>query len=126
MACLRLVKYVRLVRRKLARRDRFYAQLVCEGEPYRKANHARHGHGRLDLGPSTIAVVSGETATLDHFCAELQPAQAVTRRLQRKLDRSRRATNPDHFRFDGTVKPGPKRWTRSASYQRTRAPSWLR
>ena len=116
------IKYVRLVRRKIARRDRFYAQLVCEGEPYRKPRHTLGtGTVGLDLGPSTIAIVSERTATLEHFCAELQPSQAVTRRLQRKLDRSRRATNPDHYRPDGTVKPGPKRWTRSGSYQHTRA-----
>lgn len=116
------VKYVRLVRRKIAHHDRFYAQLVCEGEPYRKPKHALGtGTVGLDLGPSTLAVVSKQTATLEHFCADLQPSQSVTRRLQRKLDRSRRATNPEYYRPDGTVKPGPKRWTRSASYQRTRA-----
>ena len=33
------VKDVRLVRRKLGLRHRFYAQLVCEGRSYRKAQH---------------------------------------------------------------------------------------
>jgi len=32
------VKYVRLVRRKLGERNRFYAQLVCSGTPFRKPN----------------------------------------------------------------------------------------
>ena len=52
------VKYVRLVRRKLGERNRFYAQLVCEGTPYQKPQH-QLGSGivGLDLGPSTIAVV---------------------------------------------------------------------
>lgn len=52
------VKYVRLVRRKIRGRDRFYAQLVCEGVPYRKLRH-RIGEGEvgLDLGPSTLAAV---------------------------------------------------------------------
>jgi putative transposase len=51
------VKYVRLVRRKLGERNRFYAQLVCTGTPYRKPQH-QLGTGvvGLDLGPSTIAV----------------------------------------------------------------------
>jgi putative transposase len=30
------VKYVRLVRRKVSGRNRFYAQLVCEGKPFIK------------------------------------------------------------------------------------------
>ncbi len=33
------VKYIRLVRRKLGERNRFYAQLVCQGTPYRKLQH---------------------------------------------------------------------------------------
>src|SRR5215472_7612894 len=46
------VKYVRLVRRKLGLRHRFSAQLVCEGRPYRKAQH-KLGQGivGLDLIP---------------------------------------------------------------------------
>jgi|SRR5271157_397457 len=33
------VKFVRIVRRKLNCRVRFYAQLVCEGQPYQKAKN---------------------------------------------------------------------------------------
>ena len=46
------VKYVRLVRRKLGPCHRFYAQLVCEGRPYRQAQH-KLGQGivGLDLIP---------------------------------------------------------------------------
>ncbi|CAB1129506.1 protein of unknown function [Candidatus Hydrogenisulfobacillus filiaventi] len=60
------VKYVRLVRRKLGGRDRFYAQLVCEGVPYQKPCH-RIGEGAvgLDIGPSTIAVVGEDAAFLE-------------------------------------------------------------
>jgi hypothetical protein len=32
------------------------------------------------------------------------------------MDRSRRACNPDNFNQDGTVKKGPKTWTRSRRY----------
>jgi putative transposase len=68
------VKYVRLVRRKLNGRNRFYVQLVCEGRPYRKPKH-KLGRGTvgLDIGPSTLAVVSDTTALLKQFCEGLQP-----------------------------------------------------
>jgi hypothetical protein len=46
------VKYVRLVRRKLGERNRFYAQLVCEGVPYRKPQHTL-GQGIVGLDLST-------------------------------------------------------------------------
>jgi hypothetical protein len=46
------VKYVRLVRRKVGLCHRFYAQLVCEGRPYRKAQHPL-GQGIVGLEPLT-------------------------------------------------------------------------
>ena len=64
------VKYVRLVRRKLGLRNRFYAQLVCEGVPYRKPQQVLGtGVVGLDLGPSAIAVVSAQEAVLQPFCS---------------------------------------------------------
>src|SRR5215469_748875 len=69
------VKYVRVVRRKVGLRNRFYAQLVCAGRPYRKAQH-KLGQGivGLDLGPSTIAVVAEQEALLQPFCPEVAPS----------------------------------------------------
>lgn len=112
-------KYVRLVRRKLAGKNRFYAQLVQEGQPV-----ARHAVGDgvvgLDLGPSTIAAVSASAAFLEPFCAELSPIRGAVRRLQRRLDRSRRAVNPEAFNADGTVRPGV-RLKKSNAYRRDQA-----
>jgi hypothetical protein len=51
------VKYVRLVRTKVSGRNRFYAQLVCEGKPFIKPkNYLGNGDVGLDIGPSTIAL----------------------------------------------------------------------
>ena len=62
------VKYVRLVRRRIGERTRFWVQLICEGTPYQKPKHTLgEGVVGLDLGPSTLAVVSateGETGTV--------------------------------------------------------------
>jgi putative transposase len=100
------VKYVRLVRRKLGLRNRFYAQLVCEGTPYQKPQH-RLGQGvvGLDLGPSTIAVVAEEEALLQPLCPEVTPNWQHLRRLDRKVDRQRRANNPANYDEQGRVKP---------------------
>src|ERR1051326_7399453 len=101
------VKYVRLVRRKLGERHRFYAQLVCQGVPYRKPRH-RLGTGTvgLDLGPSIIAVVSEQAAFLQPFCPEEAPdAQAL-----RRLDRQRRANNTAHYYSRGQVQRSKQRW----------------
>jgi putative transposase len=114
------VKYVRLVRRKLNGRNRFYAQLVCEGRPYQKErNEIGKGTVGLDIGPSTIAAVGEQDAFLEQFCVELEPRQKEIRRLQRKLDRQRRANNPNNYNPDGTIRRGPKVWYKSARQRKT-------
>ena len=116
------VKYVRLVRRKVGLRNRFYAQLVCEGTPYRKARHTLgQGIVGLDLGPSTIAVVAEQEALLQPFCPEVTPNWQRLRRLERQLDRQRRATNPDHYDERGRIKKGSKRWKVSKRQRKVQA-----
>src|SRR5215831_4390292 len=110
-------------RAKGADRDgfRYYAQLALEGVPYQKPKHpALEGRVGLDLGPSTIAIVprQGE-ARLGLFCAALAPRVATKRRLQRKLDRQRRANNPQNYDEQGRCKKGRKTWHDSQGYQAT-------
>jgi putative transposase len=113
------VKYVRLTRRTIRGKERFYAQLVNEGLPYKKPEHtAQSGTVGLDLGPSTIAVVGEDQALLQPFCAELEDHQRAIRREQRALDRRRRANNPQNYNEDGTIRRGPKTWTASKRQRR--------
>jgi hypothetical protein len=115
------VKYVRLVRRKIAGKNRFYAQLVCQGKPFVKPkNYLGSGDVGLDIGPSTIAVVGDTTEQLKEFAAQLEFDTKTLRRLQRKMDRQGRANNPDNFNPNGTVKKGKKRWNSSKSYLKVR------
>jgi putative transposase len=116
------VKFVRIVRRKLNRRVRFYAQLVCEGTPYQKAkNTLGQGVVGIDIGPSTLATVTDESATLEHFCEELESIQPALRKQQRKLDRQRRAGDPQNYNPNGTIKKGVKlEWHFSKRYVYTR------
>ncbi len=108
------VKYVRIVRRKLNGRNRFYVQLVCEGSPYRKAKHVTgNGQVGLDIGPSTIGIVSPSGAELVLFCDKLRKRDKESRRLQRQLDRQRRANNPDNYNQNGTIRQGKKQWVTS-------------
>jgi transposase len=125
------IKFVRLLRRRVSSEQaqgadcegyRYYVQLVLEGIPYQKPKHqvgtATVG---LDLGPSTIAIVPQEReARLLSFCRELKPDQQKKRRLQRKLDRQRRANNPQNYDLKGRVKKGNTRWHNSRGYKVTR------
>jgi putative transposase len=103
------VKYVRLVRRRINGMPRYWVQLICRGHAYQKSHHPLGaGTVGLDLGPSTVAVVSETGASLQAFCVELDPQAAQIRREQRHLDRQRRANNPENYEPDGRVKKGRK------------------
>lgn len=116
------VKYVRLVKRKINGKNRFYAQLVCEGFPYiKEKNRLGEGVVGLDIGPSTVAGVGENDAYLKLFCSELARKERAIRVFQRKLDRQRRANNPENYSPDGTVKKGPRVWRKSKHYRRTQA-----
>jgi putative transposase len=122
------VKYVRLVRRRMGERNCFWVQLICEGTAYHQPTHSLgEGAVGLDLGPSTLAMVSKTAARLEPFCADLDPQAAQIRRDQRDqrhLDRQRRATNPDNYLPNGTVKKGRKgrrHWRESQRQRCTQA-----
>lgn len=116
------VKFARLVKKTINGRVRLYAQLVLEGRPYRKEkNYVTEGKTGLDIGPSTVAEVGDNEANLHLFCRELDDVQAEIRVLQRRMDRQRRANNPDNYNPDGTVKKGRLQWNNSKRYLKTRA-----
>ncbi len=128
------IKYARLVQRKASSQRaagadelgfRYVVQLACEGIPHRKKKHAV-GSDTIgaDLGPSSIALVPREAeASLAVFCEELAPDEQAIRRLQRRMDRQRRAANPENYDARGRIKKGSKqrlRWKTSKSYEQTR------
>ncbi|MDA8065630.1 MAG: transposase [Thermaerobacter sp.] len=122
------VKYVRIVRRKMGMRNRFSAQLVLEGEPYRKLNpdgSVKYPLGKgtvgLDAGPPALAAVGEDHVLVTPFCGELMPKHLEIRRLSRKLDRQRRANNPGNYHPNGTIRKGPKKWRTSLGMKKTQA-----
>lgn len=120
-ALARETKYCRIVRRPLRGKDRYSLQLVQNGHtPWKFKNPIRYGTVGLDLGPSTVAVVSQSDAFLEQFCRTIRHPWAAIRRLQRAMDRSRRTTNRNNYHANGTVKNGPHTWRMSRRYQRLR------
>ena len=123
------VKDVRLMRRRVHGESRFWVQLGLEGIPYRKIDPKtgsfkhpwKEGEVGLDLGPQTVGAFSATEAFLRTLCEEVVGHHRVIRRIQRHLDRQRRANNPENDQPDGRVKPGPKRWKKSSRMKRTEA-----
>jgi transposase len=111
------VKYTRLVQRRIRGKKRFFVQLIVQGKPLQKHPAADETIG-IDVGPSTLAVVSAQDASLRLFCPQLDRKAKRMRVLQRALDRSRRGVNPENFLPNGTIRPGAHTWTRSKRYLR--------
>jgi hypothetical protein len=128
------IKYARLLVRQASsaralgadiRGQRYFVQLALEGVPYHKPKHLiGHDTVGLDLGSSTIAIVPREgQARLEVLCDELAPESAAIRRLQRQMERQRRANNPENYDARGRIKKRGKqrlRWKQSKRYLATR------
>lgn len=113
-------KYVRVLRRTVCGKVRWYCQLVQEGQsPLRR--ETQDGIVGADLGPSTVAAVCEQDAVLERFCSSVKQPWKTARVIERAMDRSRRATNPDSYHANGTIKKGKKRWVVSRKYRDLRA-----
>lgn len=110
------VKYCRIIKKPGKTKYRWYVQLMLEGKPAIKVNkhtgEPLHPVGQgavgIDIGPQTIAYVSEKEVDLKELANQVNNIEREKRVLQRKLDRSRRAANPDNYEADGTIKRGVK------------------
>ncbi len=118
----RTLKYVRLSKRTIRGKTRYFVQLILKGKPPQK-----HLYGPdqvitgLDVGVSTVAEVSSECVHLHELAPELSDIDAELRRINRAMDRSRRACNPENYKPDGTIKNGALVWNESNRYRILRA-----
>ncbi|MDA8383348.1 MAG: hypothetical protein M0037_09860, partial [Betaproteobacteria bacterium] len=86
-------KYCRIVWRMENGRQRGFVQLVQDGIAPTTYEFLSSGQiVGLDVGPSTIAVVGDEAVGLEQFASGVAQPWNHQRRLQRALDRCRRAT----------------------------------
>lgn len=111
------VKYCRIQRKPVGTKYHYYLQLVLEGKPPVK-HPVGHGTAGLDIGTSTVAVMTEDSCQLTVLGSDTKDRSAQIRRIQRAMDRSRRATNPDNFLPDGTVRNGARKWIRSKHYKK--------
>lgn len=110
------VKYCRIVKRMGKNKTRWYVQLMLEGRPAVKyhsgTGEIRHPAGRgnvgIDIGPQTIAYVSEKEVALMELADKVNDIEREKRVLLRKMDRSRRAMNPENYVPDGTIRRGVK------------------
>lgn len=99
------IKYCRIVRKRIRGKVKYYAQLILEGVPPQKINRqtgkAKHPRGEgvvgIDIGTQTIAICAPNEVKLLELAPSVDDIHPEKRRLQRKLDRQRRANNPNKY-----------------------------
>lgn len=124
LALMDKTKYVRILKREIRGKVRFFVQLIQEGYPPTKRNRkiANDETKRvgIDIGPSTIAISSEELVQLRELAPECYADEKELRRIQRAMDRSKRANNLQNYHENGTIKKGKKQWIYSNRYIKLR------
>lgn len=116
LALLDKTKYIRVLRREIRGKERFFVQLIQEGLPPKKHQTSTvENRVGIDIGTSTIAIVSDNKVFIKEL-ADIKTPYKKLRRINRVMDRSRRFTNPQNYNSNGTVKKGPKKWNYSNKY----------
>jgi len=122
------VKYCRIKREIIKGKYHYYVQLVLDGIPPIKINkdtgeikhYNNDGVVGLDIGTQTVAYCSNSEVKLLELVPEVQNIEKQKRVLQRKMDRSRRSTNPNKFNDNGTINTKDKnKWIKSNHYIKT-------
>lgn len=121
------ISYCRLVCKYVKNKYKYYVQVVFKGNPPVKVDiktgEIKHTIGQgdvgIDIGTSTIAISSESNVKILELADKVQNIENQKRLLLRKMDRSKRATNPCNFNEDGTIKKqGNKKvvWEKSNHY----------
>lgn len=121
------ISYCRIMQKYVRNRYKYYVQIVFKGNPpvkvKKETGEVKHciGNGDvgLDIGTSTIAISSQTDVKIMELADRVQNIENQKQKLLRKMDRSRRATNPGNYNSDGTIKnQGNKKvaWNKSNHY----------
>lgn len=122
--------YGTLVPKYIRGKWRIFVHITIEGKAkpkYRKDGTPRHTYGKgivgNDIGTQTVAYTSNTEVGLTNLAereSNTIKKEKKIKKIQRKMDRSRRATNPDNYNEDGTIRKGKKTWQYSKRYKKLR------
>ncbi len=95
-----------ILRKNIRGRNKYYLQLTISGEKPQKGRTLGRGNVGIDIGPSTIATSSLQGVHFDKLADKCDNIEHELYLIGRKMDRSRRANNPQNYNPDGTIKRG--------------------
>ena len=121
--------YNRIVRKYVRNKYKYYVQIVWKGNPPVKIDtdtgEMKHYIGKgdigIDIGTRTIAISSKSDVKILELADRVENIENQKEKLLRKMDRSRRVTNPNNYNEDGTIKKqGNKKvaWIQSNHYMK--------
>jgi putative transposase len=105
-------EHARILRATLSRQgDRWFISFTVERSAKRR--RARHPQAAVGMDPGLRRLATLSTGEAFANARPLQGALRRLRRLERRLDRQRRANNPGNYLPDARVKPGAHEWVKS-------------
>lgn len=120
--------YATVVPKLVRGKYRVYLHLTIEGKAkpkYDRYGNLRHKYGKgmigADIGTQTVAYTSDIEVGLKNLAERgnsIQKSERLEKIYYRAMDRSKRATNPQNYNDDGTIKKGRKKWKYSNHYKR--------
>lgn len=122
------IKYCRIKREIVKGKYHYYVQLILDGIPPQKINkdtgeikhYINDGIVGLDIGTQSLGICSSVEVKLLELAPEIQNIEDQKRVLQRKMNRSRRSTNPNKYNNNGTINTKDKsKWIKSKHYIKT-------
>ncbi|MCB8566675.1 transposase [Fusobacterium ulcerans] len=116
LALLDKTKYIRVLKREIRGKERFFVQLIQEGLPPKKHQTSTvENRVGIDIGTSTISIVSDNKVSIKELANIKTPYKKI-RRINRAMTRSKHSTNPQNFNDNGTIKKTLKKWNYSNKY----------
>ena len=111
--------YCRIKRKFIRGKYKYYLDIVLKGYPPIK-HKIGHGICGIDIGTQTVAYVTDGNVKLLELADNVVSIDKEKRRIQRYMDRSKRATNPQKFNNNGTFKKDSSKWMFLNKYLKAR------
>ena len=111
------IKYVQIERKYYPSGWKYYVILYLEGDAPKKITKGK-GMSGVDPGVSSIAMAGEEGVLLEEIAPRVKWYNAQIEKLQVKIDKSMRGSNPGNYNTDGTVKKGKHEWVYTKACQR--------
>lgn len=112
------ISYCEIERKMFPNGWHYYIVVYLKGDAPHKLKSVGAGSiTGVDIGTSTVAAVSDNTATLKELAPKCKDYNKRIERLLRSMDISKRASNPDKYKSDGTIdRSNHDRWIYSKTY----------